>query len=234
METKKCSEHIIGYIDLLGAKEKIKTDSNFYLQQLDKTIFFVNSVIKLDSDLIPFNEIKYKAFSDNVIFAVEINEHTSKYTAFLTVFTMCSYFQRMLVQECRWLSRGAITMGDFYIDSNVVWGDALIRAYELESKVAVFPRVILDPQILISIDAKEMPAEIQQLVFDNLERDNDGFFFVDYTMKHSDDISKFLNIFEDVCNQTNHTAPPIWQKIYWVKNYIEKKRKELRILPTQD
>lgn len=43
-----------------------------------------------------------------------------------------------------WLVRGGITIGDFYIDDMFVWGAALVKAYELEEKIAVYPRVILD------------------------------------------------------------------------------------------
>ena len=224
---KKCSEHVVGYIDLLGAKDKIHRDPNYHLQQIDQIIFFVKSVKNLQDDLIFFDKIKFKAFSDNIVFAVEINDETPKYSAFLTVFTMCSYFQRMLIQECDWFSRGAITLGDFYIDENVVWGEALIRAYKLESNVAIYPRVILDPAILIPLSAKQMPQEIKELVFSNLEQDNDGFFFVDYTMKYNKDISIFLEHFENICDKTNHLDPNIWQKMNWTKSYIEKKKREL-------
>jgi len=38
-----------------------------------------------------------------------------------------------------WLFRGGITIGEFYINDTIVWGLALLRAYELEEKIANYP-----------------------------------------------------------------------------------------------
>lgn len=43
-----------------------------------------------------------------------------------------------------WL-RGAVTIGLLHHDEDIVFGPALNRAYELESRHAIFPRIILDP-----------------------------------------------------------------------------------------
>jgi hypothetical protein len=38
--------------------------------------------------------------------------------------------------------RGAIALGKLYHDDEMVFGDALVRAYELETSVARFPRIL--------------------------------------------------------------------------------------------
>jgi hypothetical protein len=45
------------------------------------------------------------------------------------------------------LIRGAITIGDIVHDDSIVFGPALNRAYELESQQAIYPRIILDPDV---------------------------------------------------------------------------------------
>jgi hypothetical protein len=45
------------------------------------------------------------------------------------------------------LIRGAVTIGDIVHDDSIVFGPALNRAYELESQQAIYPRIILDPDI---------------------------------------------------------------------------------------
>jgi hypothetical protein len=45
------------------------------------------------------------------------------------------------------LLRGSITVGDIFMHEEIVFGPALIRAYELESTVATAPRVIIDPDV---------------------------------------------------------------------------------------
>lgn len=44
--------------------------------------------------------------------------------------------------------RGGVTIGPLHHDHRIVFGPALNRAYELESKEAVYPRIIIDPAIL--------------------------------------------------------------------------------------
>lgn len=43
--------------------------------------------------------------------------------------------------------RGGLTIGDLYHQSSMVFGPALLKAHELESRCAVYPRVILDPML---------------------------------------------------------------------------------------
>ena len=43
--------------------------------------------------------------------------------------------------------RGAVTIGDLYHDARSVFGPALVRGYELESRHAKSPRIILDPDV---------------------------------------------------------------------------------------
>jgi hypothetical protein len=45
------------------------------------------------------------------------------------------------------LLRGGITVGDIYHRDNVIFGPAFNRAYELETAVAIHPRIIFDPDL---------------------------------------------------------------------------------------
>jgi hypothetical protein len=45
------------------------------------------------------------------------------------------------------LVRGGATVGNLYHSNGIVFGDALIEAYRLESSVAVYPRVVLSQKI---------------------------------------------------------------------------------------
>lgn len=45
------------------------------------------------------------------------------------------------------LIRGGVAIGKLYHSQGVVFGEAMIEAYELESRVAVYPRVVLSPRL---------------------------------------------------------------------------------------
>jgi len=48
--------------------------------------------------------------------------------------------------------RGALTKGKLYHDDTMVFGEALVRAYELENTVARYPRVIITRDVMADID----------------------------------------------------------------------------------
>jgi hypothetical protein len=45
------------------------------------------------------------------------------------------------------LCRGAVTKGALYHDDRIVFGEALIRAHKLESRIAKFPRILLEDAV---------------------------------------------------------------------------------------
>lgn len=83
------------------------------------------------------------------------------------------------------LIRGATTVGDIYVDERLIFGPALIRAYELERDVASYPRIVMDSRVLDRLcDSPElrMPGVADQMksLSTVLLRDKDGTWFVDY------------------------------------------------------
>ena len=70
------------------------------------------------------------------------------------------------------LVRGAATIGKLYHARGVVFGEALVEAYELESRTAIYPRIVLSPQLT------SRPAWIDSKI--GLTKDNDGLYHFDY------------------------------------------------------
>jgi hypothetical protein len=76
------------------------------------------------------------------------------------------------------LVRGGICLGDLIVTvgNDLVFGPALVRSYKLESQYAIYPRIIID-QDLIAMGEKS--GEIDQRR-DYLQRGDDGAYYVDY------------------------------------------------------
>jgi hypothetical protein len=75
--------------------------------------------------------------------------------------------------------RGAICIGDLFVREKprsraMVFGPGLVKAYELEHTVAVFPRVILDDEVAGAL------AQPHSYV----GRGDDGVYFMDYLYGH--------------------------------------------------
>jgi|SRR5438034_6275931 len=67
--------------------------------------------------------------------------------------------------------RGGVSIGRHFQDVNIVFGEGIVRAYEIEHVRAKVPRVVLEVGI-----AERLPADVVQLV----STDVDGELFVDF------------------------------------------------------
>ena len=85
-------------------------------------------------------EIRYSTFSDNVVITQKVGPKTQMLIQQLANFQLGSAIPGFLL-------RGGITIGDVIHDDEVVFGPGLNRAYHLESKIAKFPRLVLDPLV---------------------------------------------------------------------------------------
>ena len=86
---------------------------------------------------------------------------------------MCAgHFQELSASDSvGWLLRGGISIGQLFIDDVMVWGEALLKSYYLEDKIArSYPNQI--KEIQEKVDALE--ADVKQLE-DNTIPNEDGF-----------------------------------------------------------
>jgi hypothetical protein len=123
-----------------------------------------------------------------------------------------------------YISRGAVTFGELFIDDVFVWGPALITAYKLESSFALYPRVIVDDSIIRianSLILENCPKS--NLEINNLKEDFDGFYFFDYLNYPRDPNTKntitkaLFNVEQKIKGESDKR---ILQKMYWHKNYL--------------
>jgi len=77
------------------------------------------------------------------------------------------------------LVRGGLTIGKLYHSDGVAFGEAMVDAYRLESRVAIYPRIAVSSRIYAHIPTAERSR---------IMRDVDGIWHLDY----------FSNILENV------------------------------------
>ena len=142
-----------------------------------------------------------------------------------------------LVQQDTFV-RGGVTIGDVCIDRSErtsIFGPGMIRAYEIESQEAVFPRLVVDDRLLdqytkgnlmLSQDGpdEEATAEIRSLV----RTGEDGVVFVDYVRgAHQcfgtfSDYLDFLHMHGDKVLRNIKTyseRPRVRRKYVWLARY---------------
>lgn len=107
---------------------------------------------------IPYISVRFFTFSDCAYifyqFKNDIKEEHKDIGALFKV-AMCNcepIFLKLLKEKI--LFRGGVYYGDAYIDSerNMFFGPAVVEAYQLESKVAIHPRILIDSFVAEKID----------------------------------------------------------------------------------
>lgn len=84
--------------------------------------------------------IMMTSISDSLIFSISVKERG----AMNKLTKLISGFVQSLLLQYGLLLRGGIAVGKLYHDGEIVYGPGLVKAYELESKLAIYPRIIMD------------------------------------------------------------------------------------------
>ena len=156
---RKTDTYIVAYIDFLGMTNRIKgTDRLLVMNKLYNLYAFSIKLTK-DIEIEENQDIRFKIFSDNIIITKSLSTETEQHKRDIRSLLMCAgYFQELTVSDSvGWLLRGGISIGQLFIDDVMVWGDALLKAYYFEDKIANYPRIIIDKNVVDEItDNKQL------------------------------------------------------------------------------
>lgn len=217
--------YAIAYLDLLGTSSKIESDKTeeyfFRIHTLYNLAVTYNEDERLSK--FPYSKIKTKIFSDNIIMAIPLSSVNDN-NGIRCLLEFVSVFQNYSDVLYSWLVRGGITVGNLFLDKVFVWGTGLLRAYELENHIAIYPRVVIDRNIPSLIDGNS----------DFLYQDIDGQFYINFLnfMRYQDADgndnflptiqSSFQNLVREIRTPSGNYAEKPYQKLQWYKNYINR------------
>jgi hypothetical protein len=169
------------FLDILGFSESIieahKAATSDELLQSFHEIFSAHVKdfeAKAKDDLLFF-----KTFSDNMLFAYPAFSDDMESEFQLVLDALVSYQYQMACAGH--FIRGGLSLGPLFVDENQVFGHALLEAYHLESKVAVYPMVLLSKEAREKIDehvgyyAEHGAPHLKALL-----KGPDGQYFVNY------------------------------------------------------
>ena len=221
MAQLKTSDSIVAFVDVLGAKKMIQDD-------VDQSLNIVHEIYQKSLDLyervfkdrVPFD---ISIFSDNIVIARKIPDNNHLEAVFTTVQLMAAIVQGNFLFRGL-LVRGGIAHGSFFKDDIMIWGEALTKVYSLESSAAIYPRIVVDPELVGELNI--FPRGIEKTQF-WLKQDTDGLVFVDYLQERfikDYDLALLQEIrrFDDrvIENQKN---TKVIQKYLWHASYINSK-----------
>ena len=239
-------EYFILYLDFLGSRNRIVDDEIVSLNQIHdlysntiSVIRYLNSVSHNNGYPIP--QYYTKIFSDNIIIAMKKMEGElviANSLAYLIGFA--SEIQIRALAKYNWLVRGSITYGTLYISNNyedrksvdMIWGKALVRAYQLETENAIYPRVIIDKDEIENVVLlSTVPRQHSFKVGD------DGVYYINYYLNRMmygsrDEFSDITELEDNLYllleNESNYKNR---QKILWTLSYLRDENQYYRENP---
>lgn len=127
-------------------------------------------------------------FSDSVVISFPAYSESGVFDAILEIL----WVQSSLIQK-GYLCRGGVTRGKLIHTSRLLFGPAMVEVHALESKVALYPRVILDVEIVNTGVAAHAPHHSpiheQQGILSLLGRDLDGMYYIDYITRAQSELN---------------------------------------------
>lgn len=225
---------VVLFLDILGFKNIIKdTVDNFGNENEEKIELLKHLILSMRSKFRSFkseysNAKMVTQFSDSIVVSFIIDEDE--------ISNLFSVIQKLLVHfvNNRVICRGAISYGKIIHTNTILFGPALVDAYETETKAALYPRVILDKSILEIVFNEERnknklfdgaPFAIEALINKFLNQDTDDKYYIDYFITPfkiksniQDKILYNENLRNIIIDGLKHEAPDLKVKYCWMKN----------------
>ena len=224
-EKYKTTKSIVAFIDVLGSTEAIMKDADKSLQMMhdaySEAIDLYQSLFDKERRIKP----NAKIFSDNIVVSVS-REGESGHGAFCAVAMISAIIQVQFLKH-GFLTRGGIASGSFFVDNMMVWGTALVKAHDLENNLALYPRIIVDPDLIGDLKLAD-PKCIFVKCKEWIEQDTDNFFMISYLNKYLLNkeifIIKLMGLAEDnIVKYNSEGKLKACQKWLWFSNYIKEK-----------
>jgi hypothetical protein len=226
-------ERFILFLDFLGFKNIIQETIAD-----EKRIAEVIAAISIIREMGALSDhLKSKVvtqFSDSIVISYRCDEPSA-------AFDLVSEIGFALVRlvERGFLVRGAVAIGDLIHTEQYLLGPAMVEVYELESKCAIFPRVLISERLLDVAKAAPAPhhdgEEEADYISKYLRQDSDGLYYIDYLTWNgvvhtiggdSELFPRYLGKVADIIKKgLTSKAPDVIQKYSWIRaRYLEEIR----------
>jgi len=245
---------VVAFLDILGFKELMRDaythgQSHQFLEKVRRALREARRHLDDKRERAVNGEAfwRVKVFTDNIVLGIPVTDNAQMGLGLDTemglglALSLVGWYQYRLVQQ-GFFVRGGIAAGDFYMDQDVVFGEALLEAYDAESRLARDPRIVLAQSAVRCVQEhlcsyatiKDAPHEQEVLV------DVDDQHFINYLMVALDGAPPNPAYFADLINHREvievdlrrfRREPRYWSKYAWAANYHNFVCADLRLDP---
>lgn len=185
---------------------------------LDEKTRSYNKALRRYNDSL--NVAQIHVMSDSIV----VSTPDSHPESLAVVVDICDVIQQKLFNmNTPILLRGAVAIGDFFSNGNILFGKGLVDAYLAQERYAVYPRVILPNELTIG-------RRVSIGRHRDLPKDDDGYYRIDSIERYlnvddaqsweeierSEKYDKLVNLID--VNLNGYSADGIRQKYLWLRN----------------
>jgi hypothetical protein len=176
MTDNEYEERYCAYIDILGFRglvDRIKTNKDLFTE-IRNIIATVHRPLNNFKAMPIECDFKAQSISDAVAMS---SRCSSSPVGLLYLLTGIENVGIQLLAQ-GYFVRGAVVRGLLHHSENSVFGEALVRAYDFESRIAKYPRVIVERNVALEIHALNESGSMRGQFDNTLLRSDDGPYFV--------------------------------------------------------
>ena len=153
-----------------------------------------------------------RAFSDSIILSGPLNPHGIVTMAELTATLQWRFLERRI------LIRGGIAFGKHYSDEHVLFSEALVAAYRVESELAKVPRVVVDHNLHEVFKTHPDTTEAMRIrMRELLLQDRDNRLFLNYLAVGN--LASHADLITAYSHGTDLSREAVLEKVQWVVGY---------------
>ena len=215
-------DRVVIFLDVLGFSNFTNYTGSTQINQLKKIEKVNNYLEMLHKYFNSKNAIAKSrmvtSFSDSIVVSIKVEDIDDFDIEVLEIYYLLinSIMKGFLI-------RGAIVYGKLIHTKDIIFGTALVDAYNRESKIAKYPRVIIDDAIYR--DLNELPFDKPREHNDLIQYDNDGILYIDIfkslnsRVDNFRQVSQFMLAYTDILLDIIHN-PKLEDKANWLKEKL--------------
>lgn len=224
------NDRIVCFIDLMGFTARVNatitsdgSPDEKRINELGKALQTIRDILDIDRpDERPYAEITQ--FSDSVVISFPAETESGVFNALLRILWV-----QMGLISCGILCRGGIVRGHLIHTGTMLFGPAYMEAYFLESKAALYPRVILGEEIIEAgcvAHAQHHCLEDEfKSIMSLVKKDADGMYYIDYVTGAQTELNDpecdypgyLYRLQEKIAEISNSADPSLIVKAGWLR-----------------
>ena len=210
----KSEVRIIAFLDILGFKELIEYSERE--NDYTKLSNLITKSTKVFNMLNAMKDFQLTQFSDSFVLSCKSLEMGDSIVFIMHLRDLIDLFLSENI-----LLRGGVTIGKVIHTKKILMGPAMNRAYELESRFANCPRVIIDKDLFDYWETCLYEYNVENMF--TVFKDDDGLYFIDYINKGYL-LPKFSLILNKSNELLNSNIEGLVEKGTWLSEKLKKSK----------